>query len=47
MYVAAGDFTANARDFAKQKSIRLLHGAALANLIGKVERGGSGWFRFR
>ncbi|HEV7823149.1 MAG TPA: restriction endonuclease [Burkholderiales bacterium] len=47
IYVAAGDFTSNARDFAKQKSIRLLHGAALANLIAKVERGTGGWFGFR
>jgi restriction system protein len=47
IYVAAGDFTANAREFAKQKSIRLLHGAALAKLIARVERGNSGWFRFR
>jgi restriction system protein len=47
IYVATGDFTANAREFATQKSIRLLHGAALANLIARVERGNSGWFRFR
>jgi restriction system protein len=47
IYVAAGDFTANARDFAKQKSIRLLHDAALANLIAKVERGNRGWLGFR
>jgi restriction system protein len=47
IYVAAGDITANAREFATQKSIRLLHGAALANLIARVERGKSGWFRFR
>jgi len=47
IYVAAGDITANAREFAKQKSIRLLEGAALANLISRVERGTGGWFRFR
>jgi len=46
VYVAAGDITANAREFATQKSIRLLHGAALANLIARVERG-TGWFGFR
>ena len=47
VYVAAGDFTANARELATQKSIRLVHGAALANLIARVERGTGGWFRFR
>ena len=47
IYVAAGDFTANALEFAKQKSIRLVHGAELANLIARVERGQRGWFRFR
>ena len=47
IYVAAGDITANAREFAKQKSIRLMEGAALANLISRVERGTGGWFRFR
>ena len=46
IYVAAGDFTANARTFATQKSIRLLHGAALATLIARVE-GKRGWFRPR
>ncbi len=43
IYVAAGEFTANARDFAKQKSIRLVSDAALANLVARVERS-SGWF---
>ncbi len=45
IYVATGDFTANARIFANEKSIRLLHGAALASLIARVERGHRGWFR--
>lgn len=47
IYVTAGDFTANASTFATNKSIRLLHGAALAELIARVERGKRGWFRFR
>lgn len=46
IYVVAGDVTANAREFATQKSIRLLQGTALATLIGRV-RGTGGWFRFR
>ncbi len=47
IYVAAGDFTANARAFATEKSIRLLHDAPLAELVARVERGKRGWFRFR
>jgi restriction system protein len=47
IYVAAGDFTANARTFAAGKSIRLLNEAPLAELVARVERGGRGWFRFR
>jgi restriction system protein len=47
IYVAAGGFTANARAFAAEKSIRLLHDAPLAELIARVERGKRGWFRFR
>ncbi|MDB5811610.1 MAG: hypothetical protein JWN94_3732 [Betaproteobacteria bacterium] len=46
IYVAAGDFTANALTFAKDKSIRLLNDAALAKLIARVESRG-GWFKFR
>ncbi len=46
IYIAAGEFTANARDFAKQKSIRLISDSALANLVARVERG-SGWFGVR
>jgi restriction system protein len=47
IYVAAGDFTANALAFAKEKSIRLLNDAPLAELVARVERGTRGWFRFR
>lgn len=47
IYVSAGGFTANARAFAAEKSIRLLHEAPLAELIARVERGQRGWFRFR
>ena len=47
VYVAAGDFTANARAFAVEKSIRLLHDAPLAELVARLERGKRGWFRFR
>jgi restriction system protein len=46
IYVTAGDITANAREFATQKSIRVLQGTALATLIARVERG-TGWFGFR
>ncbi len=46
IYVAAGDITANAREFATQKSIRVLQGTALAILIARVERR-TGWFGFR
>jgi len=44
IYVAAGDFTANARAYAAEKSIRLLHDAALATLVARVERGRWRWF---
>ena len=47
IYVAAGDFTANARAYATEKSIRLLHEAPLAALVARVGRGKRGWFRFR
>ena len=47
IYVSAGGFTANARAFAAEKSIRLMHEAPLAELIARVERGRRGWFRFR
>ena len=36
IYVAAGDFTETAQAFAREKSIRLLHGAELATLVGRL-----------
>jgi len=45
IYVAAGDFTANARTFAGDNGVKLLSGAALAVLVARVERGKRGWFR--
>jgi restriction system protein len=45
IYVTAGDFTAQAREFAIEKSIRLLNDVALARLVGRVERGRRRWFR--
>lgn len=47
IYVAAGDFTANARAYATEKAIRLLHDAALATLVARVERGQRRWSFFR
>jgi restriction system protein len=47
IYVAAGDFTANARAFATEKAIRLLNGAALVKLVARVERGRWRWSFFR
>lgn len=47
IYVAAGDFTANAHAYATEKAIRLLHDAALATLIARVERGQRRWSFFR
>ena len=47
IYVAAGGFTANARAFAAEKSVRLLEDAPLAELVARVERGKRSWFRFR
>jgi len=43
LYVAAGDFTANASAFATEKAIRLLHDTALATLVARVERGKKRW----
>ena len=45
IYVAAGDFSAQAREFAVEKSIRLISDAALVRLVAPVERGGARWFR--
>ena len=44
IYVTAGDFTSTARDFAAGKAIRLLNGAALAQLVARVERARRRWF---
>lgn len=44
VYVAAGGFTANAREFAAAKAIRLLNDAALARLVARVARGRRRWF---
>ena len=38
IYVATGDFTETARAFAREKGMRLLHGAELAELAGRVVR---------
>jgi restriction system protein len=44
IYVAAGDFTANARAYATEKAIRLLNDAALGALVAHVARGKRRWF---
>jgi restriction system protein len=44
IYVTAGEFSAQAREFALEKSIRLLNGGALAQLVARVERGRWRWF---
>ncbi len=44
IYVAAGNFTEHARAFATEKSIRLISDSALAQLVGRAERGN--WRRF-
>jgi restriction system protein len=38
IYVATGDFTETAREFAREKGMRLLHGTELAILVGRVVR---------
>lgn len=43
IYVAAGDFTANARKFAAEKTIKLLSDTELATLVVRVERGKRRW----
>mgnify|MGYP001570922782 FL=1 len=47
IYVAAGDFTANARAYATEKAIRLLHDAALATLVTRAGRSRRRWSFFR
>ena len=44
IYVAVGDFTANARAYATEKAIRLLNDTALGVLVAHVERGKRRWF---
>jgi len=44
IYVAAGDFTSNARAYATEKAIRLLNDAALGALVAHVARGKRRWF---
>jgi restriction system protein len=44
IYVAAGDFTANARAYATEKAIRLLNDTALGELVARVERRKRRWF---
>jgi restriction system protein len=44
IYVAVGDFTANARAYATEKAIRLLNDKALGELVAHVERGKRRWF---
>lgn len=43
LYVVAGEFTANAREFAAEKSIRLLNDAELVKLVTRVARGKKRW----
>jgi len=38
IYIAAGEITDNARAFATEKNVRLLHGAELAKLLPRVGR---------
>jgi restriction system protein len=47
IYVAAGEFTANARAFATEKAIRILNGAPLVKLVARVKRGRWRWSLFR
>lgn len=42
--ITAGEFSANAREFARGKPITLLGGAALAELVGTIDRKSRRWF---
>lgn len=42
--ISAGDFSSNARDAAAGNPITLLNGAALAQLVGSIEKKGKRWF---
>ena len=46
IYVAAGGFTDNARDFALKNSIRLVSDGELAQLVARVERASHRWKLF-
>ena len=45
-YIAAGEFSSKARQFAGEKNIHLVNDAELAQLVGKVERGKRKWLLF-
>ena len=42
--ISAGEFSASARDFAAGKPVALLNGAALAELVGTIEKTRRRWF---
>jgi hypothetical protein len=42
--ITAGEFSANARDFARGKPVTLLTGVALAELVGTIEKKSRRWF---
>lgn len=42
--ISAGEFSASAREFAAGKRMTLLNGAALAELVGTIERTSRRWF---
>jgi hypothetical protein len=44
VYVAIGDFTPNARRYAANKTIALLHGAALAAMAAKIAGRRTPWW---
>lgn len=46
IYVSAGDFTANARDYAAKNSVRLLYDAELAQMVARVGHGTRRWKLF-
>ena len=46
IYVSAGEFTANAREFAKKNSVRLLNDVELAQMVARVERATRRWKLF-
>jgi len=46
IYVSAGDFTANARDYAQKHSVQLLNDAELARVVGRVQRSTRRWKLF-